>query len=341
MSGSERFDAWRASVAAIFSCEPRAPEEVDGFVARVTAFDLGSVLFAESAASGQRFVRSERLIRSTDIDHLMIQWYRRGGYRGMHAGDDVTVSPGDVSVLDLSRPFKTRIAGDHFHNCNVFIPRNFLLPQLRSGRALHSLRLSVDSALGRIFTRFLAATAEELPHATQAEIPTITQSIVGTVAVLLDSVEYAGDPSSLLDEPTSQAMRDYIEANLQDPHLDADSLCAAFRCSRAYAYRLFREQQGIAAYIMERRLVRVREDLASPACAHQSVSQIAFKWGFSSHSHLCRRFRKRFGMSPGEARERTLGGEGSPTVAPGIRRVAPIAPRYRDWLVRLAERKDG
>jgi len=209
---------------------------------------------------------------------------------------------------------------------NVFVPRSLLLRQLRSHRTLHSSRLSVDSALGRIFTAFLTATAEELPRATQAEIPAIAESIIGTIAVLLDSVAMASDPSSLLDEPTQRAMRDYIELNLQDPDFNVDSVHLAFRCSRAHAYRLFREYEGIASYIQN---------------AHLSVSEIAFKWGFSSHSNLCRRFRDLYQMSPSEARNLARSEGEVATVGQGAHAVESRAPRYRDWLVRLADRKDG
>lgn len=341
LSGRERFDAWRNSVATIFSCEPRDPEEIDRFDAEVTAFDLGSVLFAESRASGQRFSRNNRLIRATGLDHLMIQWYRRGGYQGMHAGDGVSVEAGQVGVLDLGREFETQIDGDHFQNCSVFLPRNLVLPRLRSRRSLHSLRLSVDSALGRILTKWLDTTAEELPRATLAEAPAITQSILATMTVLLDSVDADGDPSASLDKPAGNAMRDYIERNLLDPDLDVESICATFRCSRAYVYQLFREHHGVARYIQERRLVGVYKDLTSPASLQQSVSALAHKWGFSSHSHLCRRFRERFEMSPGDARELAFAGGVDARMVCDAAEADSHVPAYHDWLARLADLRDG
>jgi len=51
-------------------------------------------------------------------------------------------------------------------------------------------------------------------------------------------------------------------------------------------------------YLRERRLQHCWTDLANPAEAHRSVSDIAFGCGFSDAAHFSRSFRDRFGMSP-------------------------------------------
>ncbi|MES9603980.1 helix-turn-helix domain-containing protein [Actinomadura sp. NPDC000929] len=57
-----------------------------------------------------------------------------------------------------------------------------------------------------------------------------------------------------------------------------------------------------ARHILERRLQRARDELASPAAARTTIADVAYRWGFSSQAHFARRFRARFGLTPSEAR---------------------------------------
>lgn len=55
---------------------------------------------------------------------------------------------------------------------------------------------------------------------------------------------------------------------------------------------------GRFSYIWHRRLERIRHDLANPALAGTSITEIAFGRGFSSSTHFSRSFRESYGVSP-------------------------------------------
>ena len=72
-------------------------------------------------------------------------------------------------------------------------------------------------------------------------------------------------------------------------------------------HRLFEsETQSIARWIWSVRLERCHRDLADPALAGRSVTDIAFAWGFNDLAHFSRSFRARYGESPRTFRARTL-----------------------------------
>ena len=58
------------------------------------------------------------------------------------------------------------------------------------------------------------------------------------------------------------------------------------------------EADTLNAYIWQRRLERIRQDLADPALADHSITEIAFGRGFSSSTHFSRSFRESCGVSP-------------------------------------------
>ncbi|MDF2231256.1 helix-turn-helix domain-containing protein [Albimonas sp. CAU 1670] len=60
---------------------------------------------------------------------------------------------------------------------------------------------------------------------------------------------------------------------------------------------------GVASYIRARRLKRSLADLLNPRMAGRPIYDIAHAWNFTSESDYSRAFRRRFGMSPREARQ--------------------------------------
>jgi AraC family transcriptional activator of tynA and feaB len=55
-------------------------------------------------------------------------------------------------------------------------------------------------------------------------------------------------------------------------------------------------------YVLQERLARSRDDLASPIWASLSIERIAYRNGFNDPAHFSRRFRAAFGMSPRDFR---------------------------------------
>jgi AraC-like DNA-binding protein len=61
--------------------------------------------------------------------------------------------------------------------------------------------------------------------------------------------------------------------------------------------------ESVSDCIWERRLQRCREALGMPAQRHRTVTEIALAAGFNSMSHFSSAFRRRFGMTPSDARD--------------------------------------
>src|SRR5258706_8781878 len=90
-----------------------------------------------------------------------------------------------------------------------------------------------------------------------------------------------------------------IERKLGDPDITPARVAQIEGISERYLQKLFEGAgDNFTHYLRERRLQRCWADLANPAEAHRSVSDIAFGCGFSDAAHFSRSFRDRFGMSP-------------------------------------------
>jgi transcriptional regulator GlxA family with amidase domain len=103
----------------------------------------------------------------------------------------------------------------------------------------------------------------------------------------------------------------YVERHLGDPSLTPASIAATHALSLRYVHRLWAQESAetLGRHILRRRLERCRAELADPA---QTVTDVAFGWGFRSLAHFSRAYRAHFGVPPSEDRVATLGQAKSP-----------------------------
>ncbi|MEZ0560864.1 helix-turn-helix domain-containing protein, partial [Pseudomonas sp. Env-82] len=81
----------------------------------------------------------------------------------------------------------------------------------------------------------------------------------------------------------------------------------AERGNDRHLYRLFEEQDdSVCRYIQRARLKRSADDLTNPFLRSESITSIAYKWGFTDSAHFSRSFKKQFEVSPKEFRSSRL-----------------------------------
>ncbi|MFD1378250.1 helix-turn-helix domain-containing protein [Fodinicurvata halophila] len=96
----------------------------------------------------------------------------------------------------------------------------------------------------------------------------------------------------------------YIEAKLAAPDLTPETICADLGLSRSSLYRLFDSEGGVARFIQDRRLARIRASLQDPE-EPRSIGALAEAYGFRSRAHFSRSFRALFDLSPQDLRQQS------------------------------------
>jgi AraC-like DNA-binding protein len=88
----------------------------------------------------------------------------------------------------------------------------------------------------------------------------------------------------------------YISEALGDPLLSVEQIAAAIGISSGHLQQIFRQSSGstVGEYVRERRLACCRRDLADASLNHQSITSIAYRWGFSESSSFSRAFRNAY-----------------------------------------------
>ena len=106
------------------------------------------------------------------------------------------------------------------------------------------------------------------------------------------------------DAPRLALIQQTIHARLGDAALSLETIARLHHTTPRQVQRLFaRQGTCFSDYLREARMQRARARLANPRERHHRVLQIALDCGFDDIPAFSRAFRRRFGMTPSEARE--------------------------------------
>jgi AraC family transcriptional regulator len=123
----------------------------------------------------------------------------------------------------------------------------------------------------------------------------ILLELIAAFARQADLTKSAGKPPTWL-----AAVRDYVYQHACDPFSMSQLARVAGR-HEIHVAREFRRFFGTSVGELARRL-RIEQVIDLLRRSSASISEIAMECGFSSHSHLCREFKSRFGVTPSQYR---------------------------------------
>ena len=102
-------------------------------------------------------------------------------------------------------------------------------------------------------------------------------------------------------EALRERIKQHVGEHLGDPALTVDAIALALNCSRRQLYNAFAEEpDGVAGYILRRRLEACRRCFDDRAQAHRSITDIALRLRLLEHGAL----QPRVPHPPGPAAER-------------------------------------
>ena len=257
---------------------------------------LGGVTLVENTHGRGIGRRGPAEIAATEDDLLGIL-VMCSGRIGLDFGDhSVVLSPGQVIMWDGARRGSFRTLGPVTKR-TLIIPRERLRLVVPSYESMIGRPLAADDPAARLMADYLASLAPLV-----STLDRVAREAVADAAVELTRAVLAGRAAAERGLPTAALLttiRRYIEEHLDDPSLSPASIARANAISVRTLHRVFEGAgESVSAVIRERRLARCHADLEQGT--DESVTAIAFRWGFRDMSHFSRLFRRRFGASARE-----------------------------------------
>lgn len=262
----------------------------------------GALGFIENHGDDFEIVRTAARIalESGPLEWVLGVCVKGRGITTSAAGCEVTEA-GGLRLNDTQTPHAVKIpAGARLGLLRI----SDLVARASCDTRAWSVRSLPQTPIGRILATHLMSIFDELDDLE----PRDAEQVVASVVPLLDAVLARTSSSVERAQPSLRSLRRrsvirFIEAHVADPRLRAAWIAKSLGISPRYLHALFDEQErSIGEMILVARLIKCREAILDRRNASHSITDIAYRFGFSSSSHFSRAFRRHFGISPSELR---------------------------------------
>lgn len=295
---SERREFWRASVAPVFgSLEVQFPGR-ETFNASLEYTTVADLVFSRLRSPvPHRVVRTGPSARIDNRSFVKAALLTGGHSILEQNGRTAPLRVGEWSIYDTAQPYSMTVP-DRAEMLFLLIPREKLLTRSLDLQNLAARRFSGRRGVGKLIWSLISTTFDQILEIRNRSSHEVADIIVQMTRLAL--IDFSGERASM---DSREALRDrvklYIASHLGDPDLSITKLASVTGCTKRYLHMTFQQEDvSISDYILKRRLERCREVLLNPACAHRSITDIAYAWGFNSSNHFSRCFKQAFGTTP-------------------------------------------
>jgi AraC-like DNA-binding protein len=261
----------------------------------------GDIVLTRLEANRHRVMRSSSLARSTEIGYLKIVAPYVGCAGVGQKGREAWVTPDQWSIYDTTDSYAVAnpVKVEHLI---VMLPKERLVERGVSLEPLMARRLGGSGGVARLALETMRSAYRELPGMSETAARGVGDAI--TQLVHLSMLDLAGIGTAMTQrEALRERIKQHVGERLADPGLSVDSVAWALNCSRRHLYNAFAEEpDGVAGYILRRRLEACCRSFDDRANSHRSITEIALGFGFSSMAHFSRVFRQHVGVAPSDYR---------------------------------------
>jgi AraC-like DNA-binding protein len=207
---------------------------------------------------------------------------------------------GDFSVTNSDTPYRVHgLSGGHC--CALTLPTSWdRIGDTRLENVFERLYSGRDRRREGLVTyaRHLLARPNALA------LPSAAEKLYDVIALSLNPNAKSEHQVGLL-----ALIRNHVDTHCMNPDLGPANVAQAFEISVRHLHRLFAARDTtFTEYLTDLRLQQAQRMLSDSRHARQTILSIAFDCGFRDINHFGRRFRVRFGFTPGEFRRiQTIG----------------------------------
>jgi AraC-like DNA-binding protein len=285
--------------------EPMEPLSDQPVRVDITQWALPGLGMMSGALCGLRQQIRPEHSAPTGADDVFLAFNLAGTSVVTLSSDEVVVRDSDAFIairgakgFSVTRPKSVRFIGLRF-------PLTVLSPLVPD---LHHSEIRVlprgTSAL-KLLRRYLgliaqesALTTTELQRAAVAHVYDLAAVALGTRADRAELVRNRGLRAARLG-----TIKADIIAYLDDGNLSLAMIADRQRVSLRYLQKLFEiDGTSFSEFVLDQRLAKAYRMLTNPLYFHRAISNVAYDVGFNDLSYFNRAFRRRYALTPSEAR---------------------------------------
>lgn len=301
---ADRFAYWREAVCESYvrlGCESDFRSDFRGVIeiSRYSSLSISRV-----AGLAHRVDRRRRDIRGDTGSYFLLSLQTARSATVSQFGKTARLRPGDMALYISTDPYCLQLTDD-FTQTVVQLPTEKLLSRLPNAAMLTARRIDGQTGIGKLVRENILAFSEHVKTANPTLHTLVQDTLIDLVATGLAA---NGQEKLELSSPEQHVLlraKSFIRARLSDPELDRTMLAAEVGLSVRRLNDIFsKEGTSISGYIRRARLDGVAADMLDPRYQRMSISELAFRHGFSNMQNFSTTFRGHFGLSPRAYRNR-------------------------------------
>lgn len=296
----EKSSAWEQALRSCYLDWELTKPLVPDFQAKIRKRPLDEVNLIECICDpccGRRVLRHNK----EGEPYIGIQIVISGRERFQIGDKTITVGSGNVVFWNSFEDTEFEVI-EKLHKITLMMPQTLLESRLELGRLIQGGVIETRMATSALLYSHISALSQRFNSISPQEVYGIKWSSVELGAA---AAVWLQQPISSPSQVHTRGIQNYIMKNLQDPDLCVRQIAKANGISVRYVYSLFAALgTTVSQWIMDRRLERCKDALASRRESRGVVKDVAYQWGFNDAAHFSRVFKKRYGLTPLEYRAR-------------------------------------
>jgi AraC-like DNA-binding protein len=292
------YEAWRDVVRSICGRYTPGGIEPKTFSGRARVRSICGFRSVDLSSNAHCLERTHQDVRVDARDHYYAIFQITGQSRIIQNDRIVELSVGDVALVDAARPVTYRSEKEDDHWGSLQLPRRSLLSHLGLEPRCPSRRSGAAAA--RPLRQLLQDGVED------EQSMSVSANAYMRLAFydLLGALFAPSDPEdgSLHTDRLFARIRDIIKEHFADPDFGPCDVAVEAGISLRYLQKLFTARNSTCSHFIHSvrldhaaRLLERRSFLK----ASQPISEIAYASGFGDYTNFIRKFRRRFGHTPG------------------------------------------
>ena len=300
-----RLAYWNDAAGESFSPLVSDPADIGTFHGSIERTAIGELSLAEAFSEAQTVHHSRAHVARTRGALFFLLVQLAGESRNRQDGREAYLKPGDFTLFDSTRQYDIVFPGTN-RMLVLGIPEAQLRRQIPCPESLLAVAVPADGGVPALLSRFLRSFWVACHQDLDAEgAARVTGTILDLLGAAYADVPRAHGERSAVAAAQRIRLLNHIESHLQDPQLTPSALAESCRITPRYLHHLFAcSGETVGRYLLRRRLEECARALIAPVQLGRTVAAIAFDHGFNSPTHFGRVFRRKFGMTPREYRER-------------------------------------
>lgn len=301
MDRAKRYAAWRDAICDVYvhvNVEADDPDNYDGFI-RETQF--GNVAMTDCLLSQQHISRRKTHLSKLDKDCYYVQFIQTGSIDVLQSGTSFHTTAGLGALFCASEPYDLQCIG-RVRSYYLEIPRQAFGTRFANGQAPLAATMSTGRGLGRIAVEFCSTLATQGVALDTQSRARLGEELMDVLALAFESA-HRDEPMTeqVVQKARLRSVKAWIEDHLCDPTVSPERIARSNGISLRYLHALFRlEGQSVSNWIWTRRIELGHDMLLRSDHNARSLTEIAYRVGFSSSSHFSTMFRRRFGIRPSD-----------------------------------------